>query len=595
MSASRTVALCYVRLSFTKDANDLTSPERQKANLLRACEKHGWTPEWYEDVQGHKSATREHNRPAWEALKTRLKDPDVAALVVNEQSRAMRNAWRAIKLFEELPAYGVVLHLAALDRTIDITTPDGRMSAYIQAFLDDLYALDAKRRSLDSIRYRKERDITIGIPPFGTVRGDKGHLVKSSQGAWLLPDGRFEPGTADHQPHPEALWRGYADCAARILTLYKDNQHGYGWIADELNRSGWSFRDRWGKPRPFTLDDVRRVVSNWREYAGLVTPGKVGKARDRIASKIENPTAMLHDTGRAVFPMELLADVARVQEHRSIVTRPAGSVSQSHIFPLSFVTYCAHCDEMARSQDNPRLRARITGHNKNGELRYRHADHYQCGGKRRSLPAHVIEGDFARLIDALEVHPDAVQLMAELAVQSRFGGANDEDDLIEQKRVATGKHRRALKNNLILFQSGEIDQAEYYRQKDYHERQIAHWEAQTTDRQQIALELMTTLEMVKRLKQFWDVTEGEDRRLLAHSLFEEIVYDLDRQRIVDFKLLSWAEPFLVMRAALQMDDMGEEMKNRFNSGSSSHGQFCSPNGRRTHLCIQLAESYFSAN
>lgn len=127
---------------------------------------------------------------------------------------------------------------------------------------------------------------------------------------------------------------------------------------------------------------------------------------------------------------------------------------------------------MARSQDNPRLRAQITGHNKNGELRYRHADHYQCGGKRRLLPAHLIEGDFARLIDAQEVHPDAVQLMAELGVQSRFGGANDEDGLMEQKRVATGQHRRVLKNNLSLFQSGEIDQAEYYRQKDYHERPI---------------------------------------------------------------------------------------------------------------------------
>lgn len=64
---------------------------------------------------------------------------------------------------------------------------------------------------------------------------------------------------------------GYAACAERILTLYKDNQHGYGWIADELNRSGWSFRDRWGKPCPFTLGDVRRVVSNWREYAGSET------------------------------------------------------------------------------------------------------------------------------------------------------------------------------------------------------------------------------------------------------------------------------------------------------------------------------------
>ncbi|HUN09352.1 MAG TPA: hypothetical protein PLQ56_22295 [Aggregatilineales bacterium] len=104
----------------------------------------------------------------------------------------------------------------------------------------------------------------------------------------------LSPGTAEHQPHFGVLWRGYDVCAERILT-------GYGWIANELNRSGWPFRDRWGKPRPFALDDVRRVVSNWREYAGLVTPGKVGKVRDRIASKIENSTAVLQDTVRAVF------------------------------------------------------------------------------------------------------------------------------------------------------------------------------------------------------------------------------------------------------------------------------------------------------
>lgn len=120
----RKVALCYIRLSVTKEASDLTSPQRQRAHIEAACRKYGWIPEWYEDAKGHKSATKEENRPAWQELKTRLKDPDVAALVVNEQSRAMRNAWRAIKLFEELPAYGVVLHLAALDRTIDITTPD---------------------------------------------------------------------------------------------------------------------------------------------------------------------------------------------------------------------------------------------------------------------------------------------------------------------------------------------------------------------------------------------------------------------------------------------------------------------------------------
>src|SRR5690606_13786783 len=115
----RNVALCYVRQSVTRNIDDRTSPERQRANIQAACDRYGWVAEWYEDASGHKSATKEENRPAWIALKSRLKDGDVVAIVVNEQSRAMRNAWRAIKLFEELPAYGVKLHLAGLDRTID--------------------------------------------------------------------------------------------------------------------------------------------------------------------------------------------------------------------------------------------------------------------------------------------------------------------------------------------------------------------------------------------------------------------------------------------------------------------------------------------
>ncbi len=577
----RKVALCYIRLSVTKEASDLTSPQRQRAHIEAACRKYGWIPEWYEDAKGHKSATKEENRPAWQELKTRLKDPDVAALVVNEQSRAMRNAWRAIKLFEELPAYGVVLHLAALDRTIDITTPDGRMSAYIQAFLDDLYALDARRRSLDSVKYRKGRNITIGIPPFGTIRGEDGLLIPSPYGAWLMPDGTLQAGKDKNQsPHPDATWRGYYECAELILTLYKDNQHGYGWIADEMNRRGWAFRDRWNTPRTINSDDVRRVTSNWREYAGLLMQGR---AKERIANEIENPSDVLYDTGRAVFNLELLFDVAKTQEARSITTRPPGSVMQPHIFALSFLTYCACCDRTAEMQENPKLRSRITGHNKVGELRYRHSDSNKCASKRKSLPADVIEEDFARLIDALDVHPDAVELMAELAVQTRFGGAEDEADLEEQKKIAIAKHRRALKNNLILFQNGDIEAEEYFRQKDYHERQIAYWEAQTTDKKRIALELTTTMEMVNRLKKFWDITEGEDRRLLAHSLFDEIVYDLDEQRIVDFKIKLWAEPFLILRAALYHDLMGEEMKNRFNSGVSSGGQFFDPNGTRTRV------------
>jgi hypothetical protein len=214
-------------------------------------------------------------------------------------------------------------------------------------------------------------------------------------------------------------------------------------------------------------------------------------------------------------------------------------------------------------------------------LRYRHSERRRCGSRSQSILADNIEADFSRLVDVLQVHSEAVELMAELAVQSQFGGLKDqnEHELEEQKKIAIAKHRRALKNNLILFQSGEIEADEYYRQKDYHERQIVYWNARATDKQKITLELTTCIEMVRRLKDFWGTSTGEDRKLLAQSLFDEIIYDLDQKRIVDFTIKSWAEPFLVLRAALYQDEMSAEMKNRFNSGFSSSSTSRDPSGK----------------
>lgn len=150
--------------------------------------------------------------------------------------------------------------------------------------------------------------------------------------------------------------------------------------------------------------------------------------------------------------------------------------------------------------------------------------------------------------------------MTEIAARSQFGtlDSTEEGDVEEQKQIAIAKHRGALKNNLTLFQNGKIDAEEYYRQKDHHERQIGHWEVYITDRQKILLELTTAMEMVKRLQQFWDMSEGEDRKLLAHSLFDEIVYDLDARQITDFKVKQWAEPFLILRAAVYHDEMAKK-------------------------------------
>ena len=111
-SSSRSVALCYIRQSFTRNPNDMENPERQKANIQALCDKHGWTPEWYMDAEGHKSGRDVRNRSGWLALEKRLDDPDVAALVPNDLSRMHRKSWRIGQLLDRLDETDVRLVFA---------------------------------------------------------------------------------------------------------------------------------------------------------------------------------------------------------------------------------------------------------------------------------------------------------------------------------------------------------------------------------------------------------------------------------------------------------------------------------------------------
>jgi len=107
----RKVALCYIRQSQTRDEDDQNSPRRQRHNIQRVCEQNGWLPEWYEDVGGHRSGTSEKQRPEWIALKSRIGDPDVVALVANDLSRLHRNLAGVSILIDTLEKHDVTLVL----------------------------------------------------------------------------------------------------------------------------------------------------------------------------------------------------------------------------------------------------------------------------------------------------------------------------------------------------------------------------------------------------------------------------------------------------------------------------------------------------
>src|SRR5689334_17757162 len=115
----RTIALCYVRKSWTRDEKDTISPERQRSHIQAVCDQNGWQAEWYEDVDGHRSGMHEKNRPGWLALKARLADTDVVALVANDLSRLHRKGWRIGDLLETVDRHGVRLILADPLRSMD--------------------------------------------------------------------------------------------------------------------------------------------------------------------------------------------------------------------------------------------------------------------------------------------------------------------------------------------------------------------------------------------------------------------------------------------------------------------------------------------
>lgn len=259
--AQRTTALCYVRLSLTRDENDLNSPDRQRTNIQAECQRRGWTPEWYEDVDGHKSGTREENRPGWLGLKARLGDPDVIAVVANDLSRLHCKGWRVGSLLDFLEQHHVGLVLAAPGRQLDLSGPTGKISTMIMALMDEYYATDTSQKQKDSVQYRRAKGGIVGRIPFGTVRDSRGYLVKSTDGIWLLPDGNYLQGQAGQPvPHDQALWRGYVDAVQRCFMIFSENRHGRRKIADVLNAEGYRFRNVDGQPAPFNPDDIRRIT-----------------------------------------------------------------------------------------------------------------------------------------------------------------------------------------------------------------------------------------------------------------------------------------------------------------------------------------------
>ncbi len=550
----RNIALCYVRQSVTMDENDKDSPERQRANIALICEQNGWQAEWHEDADKHKSGTQEKNRPGWLALKARLGDPDVIALVANDLSRLHRKGWRVGDLLDFVEEHAVKLVLAAPGKQMDFSTPQGRIFAQLSAIFDEWYAIDVSQRYKDMIAHRKRQGKGMGLPPFGTKRNAKGYLVGSREGAWSLPDGTFALGKRNQPPDPAAVWRSYYQAAERILRLYAEGELGTEAIALKMQIEGWPWRDRQGQPTPMEGEDIRRVIANWPEYGGFVSQYR---ARERHPHDHPVEEIVLVPE-RAVFDIQLLYQVGKVRTARTIKrTTSDGEKNETFPYPLNNITYCFHCEGLAQQHNNSKLRSRLGGKGGGDVGRYRHKSGVNCGCTNKSVKRTIYEQDFARLLALLTVNVEQIDLMTQLGIQALTAQVHaDGVSLEEQKRAAIAKCQRRIDAARHLYEDGDLSREEYIRRKERNEREIAHWEARTTETEKIALELTLCLEAIDRINQLWAISDDEDKQGMARNLFSYIIYNLDTQRIVDFRLKPWADRFITLRAALYSDEEG---------------------------------------
>lgn len=283
---------------------------------------------------------------------------------------------------------------------------------------------------------------------------------------------------------------------------------------------------------------------------------------------------------RAVFPLELLRSVAQVRQERTRKPTNVGVRRETYPYPLTGITYCAHCERQAAHHQNPKLKSRLLGKGAGIEYeirRYRHKTGIKCGSQNRSVPAERLEADFKRLIDLLVVKDDSLDLMMELAIQAdkQDGRFSQDVDLETQKQEAIALCNRRIEATIQLYGDGRMERDEYLRRMEVNEREIAHWQSRTTETEKLALELAFCIETLDKVTRLWEMGDDEVRQGLVRSLFEYVVYDLDTQRIVDFGLKYRADRFLTLRAALHQNDEArkhaEKEKDPDKSGSLGVG------------------------
>jgi len=132
------------------------------------------------------------------------------------------------------------------------------------------------------------------------------------------------------------------------------------------------------------------------------------------------------------------------------------------------------------------------------------------------------------------VRDEAVKALSDLA--ARINGQQETIDLEKEKARAIAQCKERIKRAQQEFIELRMSEEDWKTVRDANQHEIARWQRRTDSITELYLQLEKCAIAVKTFSALWQSDKDAERQDMIRNLFEEIVINLDTQRIESFKL-----------------------------------------------------------
>jgi DNA invertase Pin-like site-specific DNA recombinase len=521
----RSVVLGHTRLSYGEQ--DSNSPVRQATAIQTWAKREQFDlVELFADVEGRHSGRKNEGRPEWARLLRRLEyDPTVAVVVVESIDRLFRNLKLLQQFVDDCVARGV--RFVSIAENFDFKPPSEADNPLEEAMrrlaLQQFGALAEAWSNMTSAKMKmkiaawREVGKYWGIEPFGSKRDATDRLAPDTHIAYWWHPGQGV--TVDSPSGDGWTARTYHQSLYQCYDLYARGREGWGGVAETLMHEGYFYKDRWGKPRPFLPDDVRRAINTHLTYRGHLICERSDTAKEA--------TILKADAWDPILPPALIDRAQQVLQGR----RKTGAYTgKKTTFALTPLLHCHRCHEHLSGQTS-----------RHGTKEYRH--NHRCDAIQKQINAAQMEREVNQLIRDIVFPPDSWNaLEAVIAEILKEEAHNPEASRLSSLRLQRDNLKKTFldqqKYGVTVMTWGELAS-----QLQPLEAEIAAIEG-TITAQATPMQLRDTLQRLYNVADLIEKASVETQRELYAGLFQKLDVNLATGEITSWNPVPWVTVYI---------------------------------------------------